>query len=49
MMTDSVAKVVAETITEAEAVGAEHKHSIETWWNVSGVTNLDTSNTSVQP
>jgi hypothetical protein len=38
MMTDSVAKVVAETITEAEAVGAEHKHSIETWWNVSGVT-----------
>ena len=48
MMTDSVAEDVAGTITEAEAVGAEHKHSTETWWNVSGVINLDTTNMSVQ-
>ena len=48
MMTDSVAEDVAGAITEAEAVEAEHKHSTETWWNVSGVINLDTANMSFQ-
>ena len=49
MMIDSVAEVVAEAIIEEGAVEAEHKYSIETWWNVSDVTNLDTFNISVQP